>query len=104
MNQAFEIISESSKVLHNLRKVKPLHVRLVEKMLNERDRITAQHMLAYPFINSTWTKKIYEHIDLARQYSQSVGYEWDEITRDGVTYYMIVEDPKKLELESEEIF
>ena len=104
MEQAYEVIKNSSQVLQDLRKVKPLHVRLVEKMLNERDRITAQTMLAYSFINSTWSKKIYEHIDLARQYSSSMGYEWDEVTREGVTYYMVLEDPKELEKEAEGLF
>ena len=104
MEQAYEVIKSSSEVLMNLRKVKPLHVRLVDKMINERDRITAQHMLAYPFINSTWSKKIYEHIDLAKQYALSQGYEWDETTRESVTYYMVIEDPKEIEKEAEGLF
>lgn len=104
MEQAYEVIKNSSEVLGDLRKVKPLHVRLVEKLLNERDRVTAQHMLAYPFINSTWSKKIYEHIELAKQFATAEGYEWDETTKEGVVYYMVIDDPKKIEEEAQGLF
>lgn len=99
MEQAFEIIKESSEVLKELRRTKPLHARLVEAMSNEPESITAQHMLAYPFINSTWSRKIYEVIDLAKQYAVAEGYEWVEDTKDKVTYYLVKRPEREKELE-----
>lgn len=95
MLEAFEVVKESSKVLKELRATKPLHRRLLDAMANEADKITAQHMLAYPFINNTWTKKIYEIIDLAKQMALSEGYEWVEDFKDNVTYYLVIKPEKK---------
>ena len=105
MTEAFEVIKESSEVLKKLRKSKPLHVRLLEKMLHEVEPITSQHMLEYPFINSGWTKKILEYIELAKQYAVSHGYEWDETTKGGVTYYSVIESDELIEnVEAEDVF
>jgi hypothetical protein len=102
--EAFEIVEESTEVLKKLRKSKPLHVRLLEKMLHESEPITSQHMLEYPFINSGWTKKILEYVELAKQYAVSHGYEWDEVTKGGVTYYSVVESDDKMIIEASELF
>jgi hypothetical protein len=92
MEQAYEVIKDSSRVLQELRRVKPLHDRLLEALLLEAKPITSQHMLAYPFVNSTWTKKIVEIIDLAKQLASERGYEWDEHIKAGVTYYTVSKD------------
>jgi hypothetical protein len=73
-------------------------------MLLESEPITIQHMLEYPFINSTWTKKIVEYVELAKQYASSHKYEWDETTRDGVTYYSVMESEEMLNSEVEDVF
>lgn len=99
MEQAYEIVKESSKVLADLRRIKPLHRRLLDAIVNEEGKVTAQHMLAYPFINSTWTKKIYEMIDLAKQLATSEGYEWIEDTKDNVTHYMVIAPVSKPTIE-----
>jgi hypothetical protein len=104
MVEAFEVIKESTEVLKKLRKSKPLHVRLLERMLNEAEPITSQHMLEYPFINSGWTKKILEYVELAKQYAVSNGYEWDEAIKGGVTYYSVIETDDRLMAEASELF
>jgi len=95
MVQAYEVVMESSKVLNKLRRVKPTHERLLDSLLEEEDRITSQTMLAYTFINSTWTKKIVEIIDLAKQLASERGYEWDESVKQGVTYYTVINTTKE---------
>ena len=97
MEQAFEVIEASSEVLKRLRKIKPLHERLLEALAQEPDKITAQTMLGYPFINSNWSKKILEYIELAKQLASERGYEWDEATKDGVTYYRVIDSTEKTE-------
>ena len=92
MEQAYEVVKESSNVLQELRRVKPLHDRLLEALLNESKPVTSQYMLAYPFINSTWTKKITEIIDLAKQLASERGYDWDEHIKSGVTYYTVTKE------------
>lgn len=87
--QAYEIVKDSSEVLARLRKVKPTHERLLDTLLNEGDRVTSQHILGYSFINSTWTKKVLEIIDLAKQLASERGYEWIEDSVGGVTYYTV---------------
>lgn len=90
--QAYEVIQESSKVLKELRRVKPVHDRLLDALLLEDKPVTAQHMLSYPFINSQWTKKIFEYIDLAKQLANDRGYEFVEDTKAGVTTYMVIDN------------
>jgi hypothetical protein len=90
MLEAYEVVKESSEVLDRLRKIKPTHERLLDAMLLEDDGITSQHMLGYSFINSTWTRKIIEVIDLAKQLASERGYEWVEDTKKGVTYYTVI--------------
>lgn len=105
MTEAFEVIKESTEVLKKLRKSKPLHVRLLERMLHEVEPITSQHMLDYSFINSNWTKKILEYVELAKQYAVSHDYEWDEKTIGGVTYYSVIESDKLMEnIEADDVF
>ena len=94
MDEAFEVISESSKVLMELRKVKPKHHRLLESLLNEEKPVTEQHMLTYNFIPNTWTKKIKEYVDLAKELASERGLLWREISRKGVSYYSVSE-PKE---------
>jgi hypothetical protein len=91
MLQAYEVIKESSGVLAKLRRTRPLHDRLLEQMLLEPDKVTAQHLLTYPFINSGHTKKVYESIDLAKQLANERGLDWVEDTHKGVTYYMVAD-------------
>lgn len=89
--QAYEVILESSKVLANLRQIKPTHHRLLDQLLREDKPVTTQTMLAYPFINSQWTKKINEYVDLAKELASERGYEWDTQTKGGVTYYTVID-------------
>jgi hypothetical protein len=96
--QAFEVIKESSKTLMELRRLKPLQERLLEALLLEPKPITAQTMLGYSFINSTWTKKVNEFIDLAKQLASELGYEWDEHTKSGVTYYSVMDKSEQLDV------
>ena len=91
MEQAYEVIKESSKVLENLREVRPTHARLLDALLMEEKPVTQQHMLAYPFISSGWTKKIIEYIELAKQLANDNGLEWDETSKGGVTYYQVID-------------
>lgn len=91
MDEAFEVIKESSKVLMELRKVKPKHHRLLESLLNEEKPVTEQHMLTYNFIPNTWTKKIKEYVDLAKELASERGLLWREISRKGVSYYSVSE-------------
>lgn len=103
IDQAFEVIKASSEVLAKLRRLKPLHERLLEALLNEPEKITAQTMLAYPFINGSWSKKILEYIELAKQLASEKGYTWDEVSKDGVTYYRVI-DNTDLTLKQGELF
>ena len=89
MLQAYEIVKESSRVLEQLRKVKPTHERLLDALLIEDEPVTSQHVLGYSFINSTWTKKVLEIIDLAKQLASEKGYEWHEDVKKGVTYFTV---------------
>ena len=89
MYEALEVIEESSKVLKALRKVKPKHERLLDAMLLEDEPITSQSILAYPFIPSSWTRKIIEYIDLAKELASERGYIWDEVSRKHITYYTV---------------
>ena len=100
MNEAFEVIKESSNVLSELRKVKPIHHRLLEKLLDEEKPVTSSHILSYGFINSTWTKKVNDYIDLARELASERGYLWKSISRKGVDYYSV---SKPTEEETEEL-
>lgn len=92
MEQAFEVVRTSSEVLKKLRRIKPLHERLLEALLTEPEKITAQTMLSYPFINGSWSKKIFEYIDLAKQLASERGLTWDEVSKDGVTYYRVIDN------------
>ena len=62
MEEAYEVIKDSSRVLAELRRVKPKHQRLLEALLAEDNPITTQHMLSYPFIPSGWTKNIEDYV------------------------------------------
>ena len=105
MEEAFEVIKESSLVLKELRKVKPLHKRLLDKLLDEENAVTSQHCLSYPFINNTWSKKVLEVLDLAKQLASEEGYRWKEITKKGVIYYSVTrtEETKQIDPKDEEI-
>lgn len=89
MDEAFEIVKASSDVLEELRKIKPKHERLLDKLIEEDKPCTAQHLLSYPFIPSSWTKKIDEVIELAKQLSSEHGYIWKTTARKGVEYYEV---------------
>jgi hypothetical protein len=95
MYEALEVIEESSLVLRELRKIRPKHERLLESMLLEENPITSSHMLSYPFIPNTWTKKIVEYIDLAKELSSERGYIWKSMARKGVEYYEVSISDKK---------
>jgi len=95
MYEALEVIEESSRVLQELRKVKPKHLRLLERMLEEDKPITSQTMLNYAFIPSTYTKKIIEYIELAKELASELNYVWKEQIRKGVTYYQVSKPTKK---------
>jgi hypothetical protein len=103
MEEAFEIIKESSNVLMKITKIKPTHERLLDAMLDEEKACTAQHLLSYPFIPSTWTKKIQEVIDLAKELASEREYVWNEKVAKGVVYYRVKKKSKKDEDEFEEI-
>lgn len=96
IEQAYEIIKESSRVLSNVRKIRPTHDRLLEALLMESKPVTSQHMLQYSFINSGYTKKINEYIDLAKQLASELGYEWDEHIKSGVTYYTVIKEQQSV--------
>lgn len=97
MNQAFEVIRESSKVLEELRTVQPVHERLLTRLLWERKKVTSQHMLKeYSFVRESWTRKILEYIDLAKQLASEKGYEWIEDSVGGVTYYQVIDNSKEI--------
>ena len=95
MNEAFEVIKESSRVLVDLRRIRPLHTRLLESMLEESKPCTSQHYLSYSYINSTWSKKILEILDLAKQLASEKGYLWKEVSRKSVLYYEVSKPTKK---------
>jgi hypothetical protein len=103
MEEAFEIIKESSNVLMRITKIKPTHERLLDAMLEEEKACTAQHLLSYPFIPSTWTKKIQEVIDLSKELASERGYVWQEKIDKGVVYYRVSKKSKKDEDEFGEI-
>lgn len=89
MQEAFEIIKYSSDVLKELRKIRPLHERLLNKLLEEPKAVTSQHCLGYSFIPSSWSKKVDEIIDLAKQLASEKDYAWDEKSIKGVRYYAV---------------
>ena len=89
MEEAYEVIMDSSEVLKQLRKVKPKHQRLLDALLLEEKPVTTQHLLSYSFIPSSWTKKIDEYIDLAKALASENGYIWKETSRKGVEYYSV---------------
>lgn len=103
MLEALEVIKESSRVLAKLRRIKPKHERLLDMLLVEPKKVTSQTMLGYPFIPSSFTKKIQEYIDLAKELSSERGYLWEETTVKGVPYYFVEEKNKKVEKEIEEV-
>ena len=98
MNQALEIVEDSSKVLAELREVKPLHLRLLERMMQEDKPFTSQHTLGYSFINSTWSKKILEIIDLAKQLASERSYSWREVSRNGIIYYEVSKEEDDMDI------
>jgi len=89
MEEAYEVIKDSSIVLQELRKVKPKHQRLLEALLLEEKPVTSQHLLSYSFIPSAWTKKIDEYVDLAKELASESGYLWKTVSRKGVEYYEV---------------
>lgn len=97
MREAFEVVENSSSVLRELRKVKPKHERLLDALLEEEKPCTSQTMLSYPFIPNSYTKKIMEYIDLAKELASERKYIWDEITRKGIIYYRVTKSDKKTE-------
>jgi hypothetical protein len=101
MQEAFHLVEESSRVLIEITKIKPTHYRLLDKMLEEDKPCTQQHFLSYPFIPSSWTKKIQEIIDLAKELASEKGYVWSEKAIKGVVYYRVTE---KTPEDEEEIF
>jgi len=103
MKQAFEIINESSRVLVEITTMKPIHERLLEKMLLENKPITSQHILGYSFINSTWTKKVLEYIALAKELASERGLLWITTSKKTVDYYRVVIKDKDVEEVLEEV-
>lgn len=103
MEEAFEVIKESSQVLTEIRKVKPKHERLLERLLEEPEMITSQTMLRYPFIPSSWTKKIDEYINLAQELASERGLIWEEVKRKGVSYYKVEEKTSQTSKKLDEI-
>lgn len=104
MQEAFEVIKESSRVLFELRKSKSLHHRLLDKLLEEDKAVTAQHCLTYPFIPSSWTKKIIEILDLSKQLASEKGLVWSETKNKGVIYFSVTEkNSKDKEIVSDEL-
>jgi hypothetical protein len=99
MEEAFAIIKESSRVLAGLVKIRPKHERLLDAMLLEDNPVTSQHLLSYSFIPSSYTKKILEYVDLAKELASERGLLWKEIQRKGVSYYS-VSWPKEDEMSS----
>ena len=97
MEEAFVIIEESSKVLMEITKIKPLHYRLLEKMLEEDKPCTNQHFLTYHFIPSSWTKKILEVVELAKGLASERKYIWTERSSKGVIYYEVSSKDTKTE-------
>ncbi len=103
MKQAFEVIKESSAAIAGLVKIKPIQERLLESLLNEEKAVTSSHMLGYKYINSTWTKKINEYIDLAKEMSSERDLIWKESSRKGVSYYRVTEQTEEDKEELDEI-
>jgi len=103
MYEALEVIEESSLVLQDLRKIRPKHERLLEAMLLEDKAITSQHMLGYPFIPSTWTKKIGEYVGLAKELASERGYIWETTSRKSVEYYKVSIATKSVDKKLDEI-
>jgi len=103
MEESFEIIKESSKVLSEITKLKPIHYRLLERMIEEDKPCTSQHFLSYSFIPSSWTRKINEIIDLTKELASERGYKWSEVSRKAVIYYSVVDKDSKLEEELDEV-
>jgi len=95
MSEALEVMNESSIVLRGLRKLKPLHQRLLESMLLEGNPVTSQHLLSYSFIPKSYTKKVLEYVDLAKELASELGYVWKESLSKGVTYYQVSKPSKK---------
>jgi len=89
MMQAFEVVQDSSKVLQRITIEIPQHERLLEAILLEEKPCTAQHFLSYPFIPSSWTRKIEELLVLAKELSSDRGYIWTTTVRNGVDYYEV---------------
>ena len=102
MEEAFTIIKESSRVLSEITKLKPLHERLLEKVLEEDKAITQQHCLSYSFIPSTWTKKILEVLELAKGLASEKGYRWKEISKKSVIYYSVTTGDEVKEINKED--
>jgi hypothetical protein len=63
--------------------------------LLESKPVTSQTMLGYSFINSSWSRKVLEYIDLAKQLSSERGYNWDETTKGGVVYYTVIDEKEE---------
>lgn len=99
MEQAFEVIKKSSEILAEITKIKPLHHRLLEKLLDEPKPCTAQHVLGYSFIPSTWSKKVVEVIDLAKELASEKGYIWEETLRKNVLYYSVKSKEKSKKID-----
>lgn len=103
MQQAFEIIKESSRVLVEITTLKPIHQRLLERMIEEPNPITSSHMLSYPFINKGWTKKILEYVVLAKELASERGLLFKTTCRSGVDYYEICTPTEEESKELDEI-
>jgi len=103
MEEALTVIEESSRVLAELRKIKPLHQRLLEAMLNESKPCTSQAMLNYPFINSTWSRKILEIIQLSKELASERNYIWEERSSKGVIFYRVHREKPKEKMEFDNI-
>ena len=99
MEEAYEVIQESSRVLMDLRRIKSVHERLLDQLLLESKPVSVQTMLTYTFINSGWTKKILEYIELAQQLAVDKGYEWIIDKKQGVDYYMVIDRSKTINKE-----
>ncbi len=103
MEEAYEVIKDSSDVLAELRRVKPKHQRLLESLLDEDRAVTSSHMLGYSYIPNTYTKKILEYIDLAKELASENGMIWKTTNRKGVDYYEVSVATEEVETEFDEI-
>ena len=103
MRQAFEVVKESSIAIANLVKIKPIQERLLDSLLAEDKPMTSSGMLNYKFIPSSYTRKVMEYIDLAKEIASERDLVWKETSKKGVAYYEVHEKTPEEDKEFAEI-